>query len=71
MPPLSCSHSSIGLAMCAGLLAAGAMIYVLVYLLALAHLKGTVNVIWDTTFLVCTLIALIQLASGLRTGLKE
>jgi hypothetical protein len=44
-----------------GFLAGGAMTYVFVYLLALAHLHGTVNVIADTCFLICTLISALQL----------
>src|SRR5690242_12854180 len=50
----------------AGLIAAGAMIYVLVYLLALAHLHGTVNVIADSIFLICTLISVTELAFALK-----
>ena len=51
-----------------GLLAGGAMTYVLVYLLALAHLHGTVNVIADTCFLICTLISAFQLARNSKVS---
>jgi hypothetical protein len=47
----------------AGLIAGGAMSYVLVYLLALARLHGTVNIIADTAFLICTLISVTKLAA--------
>ena len=47
-----------------GLLAGGAMIYVLVYLLALSHLRGAVNVIADSVFLISALISVLQLVKG-------
>jgi hypothetical protein len=50
----------------AGLIAGGAMTYVLVYLLALAHLHGTVNVIADSSFLICTVISVTELAFALK-----
>ena len=53
-----------------GLLASGAMIYVLIYLLALSHLRGAVNVTADSVFLLCTLISVLQLVRGLRNLLQ-
>ena len=44
-----------------GLLAGGAVIYAMIYLLALSGLKGAVNLIFDSAFLVATIFAVLQL----------
>ncbi len=45
-----------------GLVAGGAVIYVMIYLLALSGLKGTENLIFDSLFIIINLLALIQIA---------
>jgi len=45
-----------------GLIAGGAVIYVMIYLLALSGLKGTENLIFDSLFIIVNLLALIQIA---------
>lgn len=44
-----------------GLIAGGAVIYVMIYLLALSGLKGAGNLIFDGLFLTINLLALIQI----------
>ena len=46
--------------------AGGGIIYVMIYLLALARLTGTVNVVADSLFILCTLVALWQVAVRIR-----
>ncbi|MDH3975572.1 MAG: hypothetical protein OEV42_14940 [Deltaproteobacteria bacterium] len=43
------------------LIAGGAIIYVMVYLLALSGLKGAENLVFDSLFLLINLIALLQI----------
>ena len=45
-----------------GLVAGGAVIYVMIYLLALSGLKGTENLFFDSLFIIINLLALIQIA---------
>ena len=45
-----------------GLIAGGAVIYVMIYLLALSGFKGTENLIFDSLFLIINLLALRQIA---------
>ena len=47
-------------------LAAGGIIYAMIYLLALSRLSGAVNVVADSLFLVFTLAALWQVAARVR-----
>ena len=53
--------------------AGGGIIYVMIYLLALAGLSGTVNVVADTLFLGCTLASLLQVGAraGITVGPRE
>jgi hypothetical protein len=44
-----------------GLIAGGAVVYVMIYLLALSGLKGAVNLIFDSAFLTANVIALLQI----------
>ncbi len=44
-----------------GLIAGGAVIYVMIYLLALSGLKGTENLIFDSLFLSINIVAIIQI----------
>ena len=44
-----------------GLIAGGAMVYVLIYLLALSGLQGAINLSFDTAFLVADIFAVAQL----------
>jgi hypothetical protein len=44
-----------------GLLAGGAVIYVMIYLLALSGLKGAINLSFDSAFLIADSIAVWQL----------
>ncbi len=44
-----------------GLISGGAVIYVMVYLIALSGLKGAVNLIFDTVFLSINIISIIQI----------
>jgi hypothetical protein len=44
-----------------GLIAGGAVVYVMIYCLALSGLKGAVNVSFDSAFLVADVIAVVQL----------
>jgi len=45
-----------------GLIAGGAVIYIMIYLFALSHLKGLENLIFDGIFLVVDVIAVLQIA---------
>ncbi|MBM4066449.1 MAG: hypothetical protein FJ266_12550 [Planctomycetes bacterium] len=45
-----------------GLIAGGAVIYVMIYLFALSGLKGLENLIFDGMFLFITVIAVLQIA---------
>ena len=44
-----------------GLIAGGAMIYALIYLLALSKLKGTINLFFDGLFLSINILAVLQI----------
>jgi hypothetical protein len=44
-----------------GLLAGGAMIYALVYLLALSKLNGAINLCFDSLFLLLNILAVLQI----------
>jgi len=44
-----------------GLLAGGAMIYALIYLLALSKLNGAINLIFDSLFLAVNILAVLQI----------
>ena len=46
--------------------AGGGIIYVMIYLLALSRLAGAVNLVADSLFLVCTLVALWQVGVRAR-----
>ena len=48
--------------------AAGGIIYAMIYLLALSRLSGAVNVVADSLFLACTLVALWQVGARVRQG---
>ena len=48
-----------------GLVAGGAVIYVMIYLLALSGLKGTENLIADGLFLTINLIAVLQITKNI------
>ena len=45
-----------------GLIAGGAVVYVMIYLLALSGFKGTENLIFDSLFLIINLLVLRQIA---------
>lgn len=49
-----------------GLLAGGAVLYVLIYLLALSRFSGAINVTFDGLFLLADLLAVLQIAAGMR-----
>jgi len=44
-----------------GLIAGGAMIYALIYLLALSELKGAINLFFDSLFLTINIFAILQI----------
>jgi hypothetical protein len=44
-----------------GLMAGGAMVYVMIYLLALSGFKGAINLSFDSAFLTANVFALLQL----------
>jgi len=44
-----------------GLIAGGAMIYALIYLLALSKLKGAINLFFDSLFLTINILAVLQI----------
>ncbi|HLC16727.1 MAG TPA: hypothetical protein VJL89_10930 [Thermodesulfovibrionia bacterium] len=44
-----------------GLIAGGAMIYALIYLLALSKLKGAINLCFDSLFLIINTLAILQI----------
>jgi hypothetical protein len=44
-----------------GLIAGGAMIYALIYLLALSKLKGAINLCFDSLFLTINVLAILQI----------
>jgi len=44
-----------------GLIAGGAVVYVMIYLLALSGLKGAVNLLFDSAFLTANVFALLQI----------
>jgi len=44
-----------------GLIAGGAMIYALIYLLALSKLKGAINLCFDSLFLIINTLAVLQI----------
>jgi len=44
-----------------GLIAGGAMIYALIYLLALSKLKGAINLFFDSIFLAMNILAMFQI----------
>ncbi|MBW7956434.1 MAG: hypothetical protein H3C68_00950 [Deltaproteobacteria bacterium] len=44
-----------------GLIAGGAVIYIMIYLIALSGLKGIENLFFDTLFLVANLLAILQI----------
>ena len=46
--------------------AGGGIIYAMIYLLALSRLSGAVNLVADSLFLVCTLVALWQVGAGMK-----
>ncbi len=50
--------------------AGGGIIYVMIYLLALAGLSGTVNLFADTLFLGCTLVSLWQVGTRARVAVE-
>ena len=50
-----------------GLFAAGGVVYVMIYLLALSGLKGALNLVADGVFLFCTLLAVWQLSTRLMS----
>ena len=49
-----------------GLISGGAVIYVMIYLLALAGFKGTINITFDSIFLIVNTIAVIQVIKNLK-----
>lgn len=51
-----------------GLISGGAVIYVMIYLLALSGLKGAENLVFDGLFLSINTIAMIQLVKMRKTG---
>jgi len=54
-----------------GLVAGGAVIYVMIYLLALSGLKGTENLIFDSLFLIVNTSAVLQIGvMFLRTNFR-
>lgn len=50
-----------GLGKILGLIAGGAMVYALIYLLALSKLKGTINLFFDSLFLTINILAVLQI----------
>ena len=54
-----------------GLIAGGAVLYVMVYLLALARLTGPTNLMADGLFLMINTLAVVQLVTRLSAKLKE
>jgi len=49
-----------------GLIAGGAMIYALIYLLALSKLKGAINLCFDSLFLTLNVLAVLQIVKLLK-----
>jgi hypothetical protein len=49
-----------------GLIAGGAMIYALIYLLALSKLKGAINLSFDGLFLTINILAVIQIVRFIK-----
>lgn len=50
-----------------GLVAGGAVIYVMIYLLALSGLKGTENIVFDGLFLGVNILAIVQIVRTRET----
>lgn len=48
-----------------GLIAGGAMIYALIYLLALSKLKGVINLCFDSLFLTINILAVLQIVKSI------
>ena len=46
-----------------GLICCGAVLYVMIYLLALSEFKGTVNLIFDSIFIIVNFLALAQITN--------
>lgn len=49
-----------------GLLSGGAMIYALIYLLALSNFKGTIIIVFDSLFLIMNLISVFIIIMNIR-----
>ena len=54
-----------------GLIAGGAVLYVMAYLLALSRLTGPTNLIADGLFLMINALAVVQLVTRLSAKIKE
>ncbi len=54
-----------------GLLTGGAVIYVMIYLLALADFKGTINITFDGIFLIVNTVAVFQIFKNLKSRINE
>jgi hypothetical protein len=52
-----------------GLIAGGAMIYALIYLLALSKLEGAINLFFDSLFLTINILAVLQIIK-LKEGIS-
>jgi hypothetical protein len=48
-----------------GIFAGGAIVYVMIYLIALSGFRGAMNLVADGTFLICTVLAMWQLSKRL------
>jgi hypothetical protein len=48
--------------------AGGGIVYAMIYLLALSRLSGAVNLVADSLFLACTLVAMWQIGTRVRQG---
>lgn len=54
-----------------GLLSGGAVIYVIIYLLALAGFKGVINLVFDSIFLIVNAIAVFQIVKNIKSKIKN
>lgn len=50
-----------------GLMSCGAVIYVMIYLLSLSGLKGEVNLVFDSIFLIVNIVAMVQITVKLKS----
>lgn len=54
-----------------GLLSGGAVIYVMIYLLALSGFKGAINLVFDSLFLIANTFAVFQIIIDLKSKINR